>query len=150
MCLYQDEDIYRFFEPNLPAEAEEGPSQRGGERRLDHHKGLRGSDRIYAAKAKIKIGDHHLHRKSSGLVSGSPECYRLSSSREKGSGDRRSVDSEDSGRSGEYVSILDLNGDHYFSCAVGRRRSQARFSMNTSEEVVSMLQTLAGLYNQKQ
>ena len=105
---------------------------------------------MYAAKAKMKIGDHHLHRKSGGMISNSPDCYRLSSGREKGGGERRSVDSEDSGRGSEYVSILDLDGDHYFSCAVGRRRSQARFSMNTSEEVVSMLQTLAGLYDQKQ
>lgn len=40
-------------------------------------------------------------------------------------------------------SVLDLKGDDYFSCAVGRKRSNARYSLASSKEVISFLNALA-------
>lgn len=40
-------------------------------------------------------------------------------------------------------SVLDLKGDNYFSCAVGRKRSNARYSLASSEEVIAFLNALA-------
>ncbi|KAK9088250.1 hypothetical protein Scep_027332 [Stephania cephalantha] len=43
----------------------------------------------------------------------------------------------------EGSSVLDLNGENYFSCAVGRKRSNARYLLGSSDEVVSFLNQLA-------
>ena len=43
----------------------------------------------------------------------------------------------------EGSSVLDLRGDNYFSCAVGRKRSNARYSLPSSEEVVSFLKHIS-------
>jgi trehalose 6-phosphate synthase/phosphatase len=47
----------------------------------------------------------------------------------------------------EGSSVLDLRGDNYFSCAVGRKRSNARYSLPSSEEVVSFLKKIADSYS---
>jgi len=41
-------------------------------------------------------------------------------------------------------SILNLKGENYFSCAVGRKRSTARYLLGSSEDVVMLLNGLAG------
>lgn len=43
----------------------------------------------------------------------------------------------------EGSSVLDLRGENYFSCAVGRKRSSARYLLGSSTEVVSLLNELA-------
>ncbi|XWS10838.1 hypothetical protein CRYUN_Cryun38cG0032300 [Craigia yunnanensis] len=40
-------------------------------------------------------------------------------------------------------SVLDLKGDNYFSCAVGRTRTNARYLLGSSDDVVSFLNRLA-------
>lgn len=43
----------------------------------------------------------------------------------------------------EGSSVLDLKGDNYFSCAVARKRSSARYLLKTSHDVVNLLNDLA-------
>ena len=43
----------------------------------------------------------------------------------------------------EGSSVLDLNGENYFSCTVGRKCSSARYSLDSAEEVVHFFQELA-------
>lgn len=43
----------------------------------------------------------------------------------------------------EGSSVLDLKGDNYFSCAVGRKRSSARYLLGSSDDVVTLLKELA-------
>lgn len=43
----------------------------------------------------------------------------------------------------EGSSVLDLRGDNYFSCAVGRKRSIARYLLGSSAEVATLLKDLA-------
>ncbi|GKF81331.1 hypothetical protein Tco_0239933, partial [Tanacetum coccineum] len=38
--------------------------------------------------------------------------------------------------------VLDLKADNYFSCAVGRTRTNARYLVPTSDDVVSFLKDL--------
>lgn len=40
--------------------------------------------------------------------------------------------------------VLDLKGENYFSCTVGRTRTNARYLLGSSDEVVSFLKELAG------
>ncbi|CAI5461657.1 unnamed protein product [Closterium sp. Yama58-4] len=64
------------------------------------------------------------------------------------------LDSEEDGHgeeishrsSGEYCPIVDLNADSYFSCAVGRKRSLARYSLATTDDVVTMLKAISDSY----
>lgn len=41
-------------------------------------------------------------------------------------------------------SVLDLKKENYYSCAVGRARTNARYLLQTSDDVVSFLKELAG------
>lgn len=43
----------------------------------------------------------------------------------------------------EGSSVLDLKGDNYFSCAVARKRSNARYLLGTIDEVVTLLKWLS-------
>ena len=43
----------------------------------------------------------------------------------------------------EGSSVLDLKGDNYFSCSVGRKRSSARYLVESSDDVVTLLEELA-------
>lgn len=42
----------------------------------------------------------------------------------------------------EGSSVLDLKGDNYFSCAVGRKRSNARYLLGSANDVVTLLKEL--------
>lgn len=43
----------------------------------------------------------------------------------------------------EGSSVLDLKGDNYFSCAVARKRSNARYLLGSTDDVVTLLKELA-------
>lgn len=43
----------------------------------------------------------------------------------------------------EGSSVLDLKGDHYFSCAVSRKLSTARYLLGSSSDVVTLIKELA-------
>lgn len=48
----------------------------------------------------------------------------------------------------ELGSIMNITVDTYFSCAVGLKRSAARYSLPTSDEVVVFLNSLANTYSE--
>nr|ADD71944.1 trehalose-6-phosphate synthase [Selaginella pulvinata] len=116
--LSKDEDIYTFFEPELPF--------------------------LESGNSSAKVLDKRLGSKGSGKLGGS----RLKSYPPM-SPDRvvRKIDDErlieDAGR-WEGSSVLDLKGENYFSCAVGTmKRSLARYCLNSSDEVLTFLSSLA-------
>nr|CAD1834005.1 unnamed protein product [Ananas comosus var. bracteatus] len=128
--LAKDEDIYTFFEPELPSEP------------------------LNAAKAKASDGCRPtLDRRTSGRSSNSRNNSRNSQSRTQRSqsgSERRNSFNHNSQRSSQETvswregsSVLDLKGENYFSCAVGRKRSNARHLLNSSDEVVCFLKKLA-------
>ncbi|KAL4563413.1 hypothetical protein LXL04_027454 [Taraxacum kok-saghyz] len=113
--LPKDEDVYTFFEPELPP-ATPSPSH------------------------------------SSNLGSPSNGVSPNNSARRMGSGgfSVSTSDSEDGGSvngkrttTNKGPSVLDLQAENYFSCAVGRKRSTARYLLNSPADVVALLKNLA-------
>ncbi|KAK7318872.1 hypothetical protein RJT34_03579 [Clitoria ternatea] len=127
--LAKDEDVYKFFEPELPSESSITAAPI-----LSKSKSHRPSSVPKFSKTGSKIPYYKKQRSLSNIeidrASGNPwrpiyhQGDRLSSLR-KGS------------------SVLDLKGDNYFSCAVGRKRSSARYLLKSSDDVVNLLRDLA-------
>ncbi|XP_020547303.1 alpha,alpha-trehalose-phosphate synthase [UDP-forming] 1-like, partial [Sesamum indicum] len=117
--LPKDEDIYTFFEPELPA----GPASRANSlnRFTSNSTGLA----AFCRKAPLPFPAPE-KKGTSTLCNG----HWWSRMRE-----RMTMH--------EGPSVLDLKGENYFSCAVGRKRSSARYLLGSSSEVVSLLKELA-------
>ncbi|CAA6665699.1 unnamed protein product [Spirodela intermedia] len=130
--LGKDEDIYTFFEPELPAEplnssrtkaAEMGKSS-ATERKTSKLSSVRNSLRTSHGRAqKVSVGSE---RKTT-------INYSFAGSRSP----------QDKLAWNEGSSVLDLNGNNYFSCAVGRKRSNARYLLDSADDVVTFLRDLA-------
>ncbi|KAI3495402.1 hypothetical protein L1887_37740 [Cichorium endivia] len=116
--LPKDEDIYTFFEPELPA-ATPTPT----------HSSL-------GSPANGFSPNHSARRTGSG------GGYSVSNSDSEDGGSNNGNRTMGSPNKGP--SVLDLQGDNYFSCAVGRKRSTARYLLNSSADVVTLLKNLAG------
>ncbi|XP_068642525.1 alpha,alpha-trehalose-phosphate synthase [UDP-forming] 1-like [Aristolochia californica] len=130
--LGKDEDIYTFFEPELPAEPVT-------------------TTRAKVASDIIKTTDRRFSQKLSNNRSG---CKTSHNRNQKASvaPERRGVTNNGDGvwRSSqeniawhEGSSVLDLKGENYFSCAVGRKCSNARYLLVSSDDVVTFLKELA-------
>ncbi|MCO5558802.1 hypothetical protein L7F22_012389 [Adiantum nelumboides] len=141
--LSKDEDIYTFFEPELPYEREH----------MNNHKLLEGkasADRRLGQKDGVKTTS-----KSSSKAPGNPGDMKLPGERSKAgtspnengiqpkTASKKDKVIEDDFERQEGSSVLDLEGDNYFSCAVGRKRSNARYSLASSEDVISFLKAIA-------
>ncbi|XP_073149832.1 alpha,alpha-trehalose-phosphate synthase [UDP-forming] 1-like [Henckelia pumila] len=125
--LVKDEDIYKFFEPELPI----GPASTA-RAKLPHSLSS-------TLNSTTKYGFSSFCRKS-------PLPYPMpdkkdSSSNGNGNGNGWSK-TQDKMTMHEGSSVLDLKGENYFSCAVGRKRSNARYLLGSSAEVVSLLKDL--------
>ncbi|GFQ02728.1 alpha alpha-trehalose-phosphate synthase [UDP-forming] 1 [Phtheirospermum japonicum] len=127
--LPKDEDIYTFFEPELPS----GPAP--------------------TARAKIANSPNRFTSNSAGL---SATCRKAP--RRIPSPDNKKANNNSSVLNGNWwsrmrekmtmhegSSVLDLKGENYFSCAVGRKRSNARYLLGSSAEVLSLLNELASI-----
>ncbi|WOL14646.1 alpha,alpha-trehalose-phosphate synthase [Canna indica] len=132
--LGKDEDIYTFFEPELPSEP------------------------LSSSRMKLSAdsGKSSPDKKSSGRSSNIRNNSRGSQFRSQRSpiGFERRMSPNQNIQTGwrfpqetmtwrEGSSVLDLKGENYFSCAVGRKRSNARYLLNSSDEVVKFLRELA-------
>ncbi|XP_073300678.1 alpha,alpha-trehalose-phosphate synthase [UDP-forming] 1-like [Primulina huaijiensis] len=125
--LAKDEDIYKFFEPELPA----GPAP--------------------TARAKLPNSLGRSTLNSTTKYEFSPFCHKSplpypmldkKDSSSNGNGNCWSS-TGDMMTMQEGSSVLDLKSENYFSCAVGRKRSNARYLLGSSAEVVSLLKDLA-------
>lgn len=132
---FQDEDVYTFFEPELPSDNMSMAKSRA----IDALK-LSGE-----RKSSLKIPASKSGSKSS---HGGKTTQRPLPNTDKRTTTTLNHHGGGSGRrpSPEKISwnVLDLKGDNYFSCAVGRNRTKARFTFASSDEVVSFLKELAG------
>lgn len=117
--------MYKFFEPELPCESPSVPRAM-----LSKSKSYRPSSlpKFAANKAGTKAAQYKKQRSLSSIEKREIELratYRDRISQHEGS------------------SVLDLKGDNYFSCVVGRKRSSARYHLKTSDDVVNLLSDLA-------
>nr|XP_016490922.1 PREDICTED: alpha,alpha-trehalose-phosphate synthase [UDP-forming] 1-like [Nicotiana tabacum]XP_016490923.1 PREDICTED: alpha,alpha-trehalose-phosphate synthase [UDP-forming] 1-like [Nicotiana tabacum] len=122
--LGKDEDVYTFFEPELP------------------------SDCIGIPRGKVsdalKVPGE---RRSAPKVPSSRTSSKSSQNRNRPVSNSEKKTSNGGGRrpSPENVSwnVLDLKKENYFSCAVGRTRTNARYLLSTPDDVVAFLKELA-------
>ncbi|KAI7728146.1 hypothetical protein M8C21_017566 [Ambrosia artemisiifolia] len=127
--LGKDEDIYTFFEPELPYNM--------------------GIPRPKLSDATKGTGDKK-HCKNGPKTSQKQQRppQSLDTKRTINNNNNKSNGFENGGRrssvSPDKVScnVLDLKADNYFSCAVGRTRTNARYFLPTSDDVVSFLRDL--------
>ncbi|XP_074269762.1 alpha,alpha-trehalose-phosphate synthase [UDP-forming] 1-like isoform X2 [Silene latifolia] len=113
--LGKDEDIYSFFEPELPVESPVLSRAKA----ID---AVRMTSPTYKSGIKSFIGSHRTnvtHFQAKPRANVPPALYD------------------------EGVSVLDLQSDNYFSCAVGRKHSNARYLLGSSEDVVLLMKGLA-------
>ncbi|KAL8031967.1 hypothetical protein ABFX02_13G062900 [Erythranthe guttata] len=115
--LERDEDIYTFFEPELPPDSMGGSRSKSSDSTSRH-----GSEKRPTPKLQT-VGRSNSSRRSSGGSS-------------SGSG-RRSTQEETA------WNVVDLKSENYFSCAVARTRTHARYLINSSEDVVSFIKEIA-------
>lgn len=129
--LPKDEDIYSFFEPELPA----------GLAALSRGKIMNPGDRsLMKFSARRNIWPYS--RKSSRTF---PVKENKTSSNDNGKWwsavqDRMTVH--------EGSSVLDLKAENYFSCAVGRKRSSARYLLGSPADVMFLLKELVDCSSQ--
>ncbi|KAA8519585.1 hypothetical protein F0562_013791 [Nyssa sinensis] len=127
--LAKDEDIYTFFEPELPSEPVAATRSRI-------------ASPVNTSALKPSVG-------KSGSKAPRSKPHRPSLTSEKklnnhGNGTNWEPTPRDKMSLHEGSSVLDLRGDNYFSCAVGRKRSNARYLLGSSADVVTLLKELAG------
>nr|GMD08298.1 alpha,alpha-trehalose-phosphate synthase [UDP-forming] 1-like [Ipomoea batatas] len=126
--LPKDEDIYTFFEPELPV----GPS----------------------ASARVKMGNpmnknisNHLSGKGGVREPCNKNLEPFLTSEKRFNSDEENENwwsmMPEKMTLHEGSSVLDLKGDNYFSCAVGRKCSNARYLLGSSADVVSLLKDLS-------
>ncbi|GFQ06413.1 alpha alpha-trehalose-phosphate synthase [UDP-forming] 1 [Phtheirospermum japonicum] len=113
--LGKDEDIYTFFEPDLPPGSTCAP--RTSEKRATHKFP---AGRSSSSKSHGKSSTGSTSQSSSSNKRPSPENSTITS-----------------------WNVLDLKRENYFSCAVGRTCTSARYLINSSDEVVNFLKGLA-------
>ncbi|KAB2616062.1 alpha,alpha-trehalose-phosphate synthase 1-like [Pyrus ussuriensis x Pyrus communis] len=127
--LGKDEDVYTFFEPDLPPD----PSSLSRTKIPD---GLKPNERRSSLKAPaIKSGSKS--SQSKGQRAPLPN-------HEKKNANHNTTNPR--WPSPEKVSwnVLDLKKENYYSCSVGRTRTNARYVLQSSDDVVSFLKELAG------
>ncbi|CAI0441029.1 unnamed protein product [Linum tenue] len=142
--LGKDEDVYTFFEPELASDglgvmrtkqtdstkssAPGLPASKGGESKSSSHQSNKTQQQAAVLSSEKKWAASYICSSSG----------RSSSTTTSSSCSSRVSSSETISRN-----VLDLKGDNYFSCAVGRTRTNARYTLGSSDEVVSFLKKLA-------
>jgi trehalose 6-phosphate synthase/phosphatase len=126
--LFQDEDVYTFFEPELPSDAVG----------IARSKATDGLKLPVERRSSLKLPPSRSGSKSSQTRTPrpSPNPDKKPVNPTCGSSRRPSP---------EKISwnVLDLKGENYFSCSVGRTRTNARYILQSSDDVVSFLKELA-------
>jgi trehalose 6-phosphate synthase/phosphatase len=123
--LLQDEDVYTFFEPELPCES----LALARTRSLDPAR--TSISMIPDSTNQVKA---HQLRKQRSLSTLERSNYRSAAWRPIVH-DRMSLP--------EGSSVLDLKAENFFSCTVSRKQSEARYLLQSSDDVVTLLKELA-------
>ncbi|KVI10542.1 Glycosyl transferase, family 20, partial [Cynara cardunculus var. scolymus] len=128
----KDEDIYTFFEPELPSDGIGIPRPKLSDATKPS------GDRRYG-KSGSKSSQKQAQQRHPQNAENKRNCNNNNNS--NGVCGRRSSPSPSPDKI--TWNVLDLKGDNYFSCAVGRTRTNARYLLPTSDDVVSFLRELA-------
>eukprot|EP00262_Sarcandra_glabra_P018117 TRINITY_DN6425_c0_g1_i2.p1 TRINITY_DN6425_c0_g1~~TRINITY_DN6425_c0_g1_i2.p1 ORF type:complete len:340 (+),score=73.98 TRINITY_DN6425_c0_g1_i2:61-1020(+) len=132
--LGKDEDIYTFFEPELD------PVGTTRSKVTDAVKASSADIRISPKLTTSKSGSKWSHGRAQRTVAANER--KVAANHNSSSSSMWQTPHENMSWH-EGSSVLDLKGDNYFSCAVGRKRSNARYLLGSSDEVVTFLKDLA-------
>ncbi|KAF5176293.1 Trehalose-6-phosphate synthase [Thalictrum thalictroides] len=130
--LGKDEDIFTFFEPELPADSSSASRARATEAGKSPVERWSSED-LTLGKNGSKTTQGRSHRASESLDKG----------RNSHTGGSNWRSSQENITWNEGSSVLDLRGDNYFSVAVGRKRSNARYLLGSADDTVTFLKMLA-------
>ncbi|KAL7584999.1 hypothetical protein Lser_V15G45478 [Lactuca serriola] len=131
--LGKDEDIYTFFEPELPSNSIGIPRPKQSD----------------ATKPQGKSGSSKSSQKQSHQHQRAPDNKRMNNNNNNNNNNRNHHVLENGGKRSSATpdkvswNVLDLKADNYFSCSVGRTHTNARYLLPTSDDVVSFLKDLA-------
>ncbi|KAL2466759.1 hypothetical protein Adt_42610 [Abeliophyllum distichum] len=130
--LGKDEDVYTFFDPEFSSETMGIPTTKV-------------CDAMKLANEKRQTPKLPSSRSNSKSQGKSQQCgpNSVKKSINGASGNRRRSSSENIS-----WNVLDLKKENYFSCAVGRTRTNARYLLNTSDDVVLFLKEMAEAFFQ--
>ncbi|CAH8318983.1 unnamed protein product [Eruca vesicaria subsp. sativa] len=134
--LGKDEDVYTFFEPELPSDiiipAIARSKSSSGDRRQP-------SKSTHNNKSSSKSSS------SSNSNNNKASQRSLQTAERKSGSNNHSLGNSSRRPSPEKISwnVLDLKGENYFSCAVGRTRTSARYLLGSPDDVVCFLEKLA-------
>ncbi|KAJ7981897.1 Alpha,alpha-trehalose-phosphate synthase 1 [Quillaja saponaria] len=126
--LGKDEDVFTFFEPELPSDGV-GIARTKATEGLKVPSERRSPSKIPASKSGLKSSQSKAQRSS--LNSEKKTTNHICGIARRPSSEKISWN------------VLDLKKENYFSCAVGRTRTNARYSLGSSDDVVSFLKELA-------
>lgn len=124
---FQDEDVYTFFEPDLP------PEQMGLPRKMTDGQKLPSERR-----SSLKVPSNKSASKSAQSKTQRP-LLNPEKNATHSNGNARWPSPEKTS-----WNVLDLKKENYYSCTVGRTRTNARYLLQSSDDVVSFLKELAG------
>ncbi|KAL5716526.1 Trehalose-6-P synthase/phosphatase complex synthase subunit [Ranunculus cassubicifolius] len=132
--LGKDEDIFTFFEPELPTETATTSRVKAAEV-------LKTSVERWTSE-DLTLGKNGPRSSHGSRTQKAHESLEKGRSNPTGGASNYWGSLEDI-RWNEGSSVLDLRGDNYFSVAVGRKRSNARYLLGSTEDVVSFMKLLA-------
>lgn len=130
--LGKDEDIYTFFEPELPPESVSSTRAKAADAKAPNDRGP--TVKPFNNKSNSKPS----HGKTQKVTVGPERKVPMPVSPQIGGQFPQEITAWHEGSS-----VLDLKGENYFSCAVGRKRSNARYLLNSSDDVVMFIKQLA-------
>ncbi|XP_028763778.1 alpha,alpha-trehalose-phosphate synthase [UDP-forming] 1 isoform X2 [Neltuma alba] len=127
--LSKDEDVYSFFEPELPSGGVGGPRNKVPEVAKSPAERRQSLKITSSTKAGTKSSPNKTQRPVSN--SDKKNTNHICSAPRRLAPEKISWN------------VLDLKKENYFSCAVGRTRTNARYTLGSSDDVVSLLKELA-------
>jgi trehalose 6-phosphate synthase/phosphatase len=138
MCLghflSKDEDVYAYFDPELSFDRDHPCSNGKMEKALDRRLSAKSCDRILAKNNKTGMLRTKTYTHISPDRNGSHQSPQslLNSFKDRKYSERDMMED-----------LVNVSPDTYVSCAVGRKRSAARYYLENVNEVVSFVKSLA-------
>lgn len=126
--LGKDEDVYTFFEPDLPPEPMGLPRKMTDGQKLPSER-----------RSSLKVPSNKNASKSA-----QSKTQRLLPNGEKKNANHSNGNPRWPSPEKTSWNVLDLKRENYYSCTVGRTRTNARYLLQSSDDVVSFLKELAG------
>jgi trehalose 6-phosphate synthase/phosphatase len=130
--LLQDEDLYTFFEPDLPSIGVSLPRSKSTTEAVK-----------FPAEKKPALKIPASSKNGPKSLSQNKVQKPVSNSDQKKTNNQICSSTQRPAQENTSWNVLDLKKDNYFSCSVGRNRTNARYTLASPDHVVEFLMELA-------